>query len=92
VCRTYSYRDDRCFMPQAEPAMNQAEADILRFFRTYGVKSNEMLFFNCGMAKSHPPQFKRAMQSMMQRGLVVQERHRNAYSLTASGYRASLSA
>lgn len=72
--------------------MSAAEANILRFFRSYGVKSNEMLFFNCGMAKSHPPEFKRAMQSMLDRGYVVQERHRNAYSLTARGYRASLSA
>jgi len=79
-------------MAQAVSAMSEAEADILRVFRSYGVKSNEMLFFNCGLAKSHPPRFKRAMQSMMDRGLVVQERHRNAYSLTASGYRASLSA
>ena len=79
-------------MQQVECTMTQAETDILRFFRSYGVRSNEMLFFNSGLAKSHPPAFKRAMQSMVQRGFVVQERHRDAYKLTSSGYRASLSA
>ncbi len=71
--------------------MSEGEADILRFFRTYQVGVNEMLFLNSGFAKAHPPQFKRAMQALMERGLVVQERPRDAYSLTASGYRASLS-
>ena len=72
--------------------MTQSETDILRMFRTYGVRPHEMLFLNAGLAKSHPQQFTRAMQSMVERGLVVKERRRDAYSLTTTGYRASLSA
>lgn len=77
-------------MSEVEFAMNKAETDILRFFRSYGVRANEMLFFNRGQSKTRTPQFSRAMHSMMQRGLIVQERHRDAYSLTDVGYRVSL--
>jgi hypothetical protein len=77
-------------MNQVELAMNKAEKDILRLFRSYDVEADQMLFFHSGFAGSEPVQFSRAMQSMIQRGFVVQERRRGAYSLTTRGYRASL--
>jgi hypothetical protein len=66
----------------------EAEADILRSFRRYGVRAHEMLFFN----KPHSPRFSQAMSAMVRRGLVIQEqRHRDAYSLSRTGYDISLS-
>ena len=67
------------------------EASILRLFRSYGVRANEMLFFNRNSGKDHSPRFNQAMRSMVERGLVIPEqRHRDAYSLSTSGYEASL--
>ena len=71
--------------------MTGSETDILRYFRQYRIGANEMLFFNSGMAKSHPPKFRFAMASLIESGHVVEERRRNAYSLTFRGYSASLS-
>ena len=71
--------------------MNQAETNILRQFRYYSIRPAEMLFFNSQSAKAHPQQFTQAMQSLVNRGMVVRERPRNAYSLTDLGYQASLS-
>ena len=70
--------------------MTQSETSILRYFRQYRIGAHEMLFFNAGMVKSHPPEFRRAMASLIDSGLVVEERQRNAYSLTEQGYSASL--
>lgn len=61
-------------------------------FRAYAIESNQMLCFPAGFAKVEAAAFQRAIQSMIGRGLVVQERHRGAYSLTERGYRASLRA
>ena len=72
--------------------MSASEITILKEFRRYQMKASEMLFFNSGQAKSHTRQFSHAMHSLIERGLVVQERHKNAYSLTTHGYLASLSA
>ncbi len=72
--------------------MSNAEVAILRQFRVYRARSHEMLFLNSGRAKSNPREFARAVNSLMERKLVVKERPRDAYSLTASGYAASLSA
>ncbi len=71
--------------------MTRSETSILRYFRQYRIGANEMLFFNSGIVKSHPPEFRRAMASLIDNGLVVEERRRNAYSLTEEGYCASLS-
>jgi hypothetical protein len=71
--------------------MTQSETSILRYFRQYRIGAHEMLFFNTGMVKSHPPEFRRAMASLIDNGLVVEERQRNAYSLTQHGYSVSLS-
>jgi hypothetical protein len=70
--------------------MTASETDILRYFRQYRIGTNEMLFFNSGMAKSHPPKFLGAMASLIDSGHVVEERRQNAYSLTSRGYNASL--
>jgi hypothetical protein len=72
--------------------MSQTETDILRLFRRYQAKSCEMLFFSAGVANSQTPQFKRAMQSLIERGLVTKETRHDAYSLTRAGFQASLSA
>lgn len=73
-------------------SMTDTELEILRYFRRYHIGVGEMLFFDTGPAKSHPAKFHRAMESLVRVGLVMEERPRGAYSLTARGYRASLSA
>ena len=76
-------------MAQAQSAVNNAEADIFRLFRSYGVRAHEMVFFNRTGGKDHSAGFTHAMQSMVDRGLVIREqRHRDAYSLSESGYKA----
>jgi len=72
--------------------MSQAETDILLLFRRYQAKTSEMLFFSAGVANSQTPQFKRAMQSLIERGLVTKETRHDAYSLTRAGFQASMSA
>jgi hypothetical protein len=71
--------------------MTATETDILRHFRQYRIGAHEMLFFTAGLAKSHPPKFRSAMASLIEGGYVIEERRRNAYSLTELGYTASLS-
>ncbi len=61
----------------------------MALFRTYAVEPHQMLCFPTGFAKCGPAAFNSAMQSMIRRGLVIEERHRGAYSLTQRGYRAS---
>lgn len=79
-------------MARAESVITTAEAEILRLFRSYGVRANEMLFFNRNAGKAHSPRFNEAMQAMVNRGLIIREqRHRDAYCLSVSGYQASLS-
>ncbi len=72
--------------------MNAVESTILVFFRRYMIGPAEMLFFNPGDCKVTPKHFETAMQSLMRQGLVVKERPTSAYSLTAAGYDASLTA
>jgi hypothetical protein len=75
-------------MTKAEP-ITTAEAEILRVFCSYGVRTHEMLFFNRN-GKEHSAQFNAAMKAMVTRGLLMQEsRHRDAYSLSKRGYEAS---
>jgi hypothetical protein len=70
--------------------MTKSKQDILRHFRQYQVGVNEMLFFNTQTTTSDSPKFDVAMASLIREGLVVQERRRHAYSLTNSGFEASL--
>lgn len=74
-----------------EANMNPAEVKILRQFRSYGLRTNEMLFFNRSLAKPHLPEFTRAIQTLVERGLIVKERRQDAYSLTTLGYQVSIS-
>ncbi len=71
--------------------MTATETDILRYFRQYRIGANEMLFFNSGMSKSQTSKFRNAMASLIDNGLVIEERRRGAYSLTPRGYDISLS-
>lgn len=71
--------------------MDQAETEILLHFRQYQMQADQMLCFNSGLAKSHPPRFKSAMASLIKRGLVIAQSQRNAYALTQQGYQASVS-
>lgn len=70
--------------------MTPAEVDILEFFRRYQVGPAEMLFFNPGDCKLPDGSFQNAMKSLMDKGLVVKERPRRAYSLTRAGYQLSI--
>jgi hypothetical protein len=72
--------------------MSSAEAEIMRYFRRFGVGAGKMLFFNTSPMRTNPDQFRHAMGSLIRQGLVVQEHRRDAYSLTDLGYRASLAA
>jgi DNA-binding IclR family transcriptional regulator len=77
-------------MQLADTETTASEAEILRLFRSYRVRASEMLFFNQGVSKARPAHLSRALQSLIERGLVIKERHPDAYSLTPRGYRASL--
>jgi hypothetical protein len=72
--------------------MSKVETEIMRHFRRYSVGVGKILFFDTGPARAHPTQFRDAMASLVRRGMVVEERHHGAYSLTPLGYQASLSA
>jgi hypothetical protein len=71
--------------------MTESETHIMRHFKLYGIRVNEMLCFN-ELANSQPARFHAAMASLVQRGFVVAERRRDAFSLTSQGYCASLTA
>jgi hypothetical protein len=75
-----------------ELPMTEAERQIMRHFRQYHVRANEMLFFNTNPANAASPKFQSAMESLIRNGLVVRERRRNAYSLTDAGFTRSMSA
>jgi hypothetical protein len=70
--------------------MSDVEIEIMQYFRRFDVGVGQVLFFDTGPAKAHPTQFNHAMESLVRRGMVIKERHRGAYSLTARGYRKSL--
>jgi hypothetical protein len=71
--------------------MSNFESQIMQQFRIYRVGAGEMLFFESGLAKSHPPEFQSAMHALVKKGLVVAERRSGAYSLTRRGFAASMS-
>jgi DNA-binding IclR family transcriptional regulator len=70
--------------------MTPSECAILNYFRRYDIGPSEMLFFNPNDCKLPMAPFNSAMESLLRRGLVVQERHKLAYSLTTHGYELSL--
>jgi DNA-binding IclR family transcriptional regulator len=67
------------------------ESQIMAQFRNYRVGAGEMLFFESGLAKSHPPEFQRAIKALVEKGWVVAERRSGAYSLTRQGLAAARS-
>ena len=67
--------------------MTQHEATIMKHFKSYRVTTDEMLFFNTTAGKAHSREFQAAMISLMRNGMVNKEMPKNAYSLTAQGYR-----
>lgn len=72
--------------------MTKAERAILQRFRQYRIGANEMLFFNANFMTTNTAGFNLAMSSLIREGLVVQERRKNAYSLSDAGFVVSLSA
>ncbi len=70
--------------------MTDSESAVLRLFRDYRMEPNQILCLHAGFAKSHPREFSAAMRSLVEQELLVKERWRDAYSLTPSGYAASL--
>ena len=70
--------------------MTKSESSILAFFRRFDVGPEEMLFFNTAYSKTHDNDFKSAMRSLIRKGMVMKDRPAHAYSLTMTGYRASL--
>ena len=72
--------------------MTGSETEIMRFFCRYDVGVGQMLFFDTSPASNDAVAFGHAMDALIRRGLVVQERPQCAYSLTDLGYRASRSA
>jgi hypothetical protein len=70
--------------------MNESETAVLRIFRAYRMEPNQILCLHAGFAKSHPREFSTAVRSLVEQELLVKERWRDAYSLTPSGYAASL--
>ncbi len=73
-------------------SMTNTERAILRHFRQYQIGVNEMLCFNTTMANSSSQKFQSAISSLVRNGLIVKERRRHAYSLTAEGFAVSMSA
>lgn len=71
--------------------MTKTEKDIMRQFRQYRIGINEMLCFNTSLSKGNSSDFQLAMSSLIRHGLVIPERRRHAYSLTAEGFAASQS-
>ena len=71
--------------------MTDSELEILRYFKRFSITAGQMLFFHA-QTRTDPARFQKAMQSLVRRGLVLQERRHDAYSLTELGYRATRSA
>jgi hypothetical protein len=70
--------------------MTADECTIMALFRQYKIGPEEMLFFNPGTCKLSGTPFRNAMHSLMNRGMVMKERPKEAYSLTRQGYDLSL--
>lgn len=65
--------------------MTSAERAILGMFRQYDVGPNQMLCFNSKLGDK----YQKAMRVLLDKGLVVKDRPKHAYSLTLAGYEAS---
>ena len=70
--------------------MTDSELEILRYFKRFSTTAGQMLFFQAS-SRTDPAKFQKAMQGLVRRGLVLQEKRRDAYSLTELGYRTTQS-
>jgi predicted transcriptional regulator len=66
--------------------MTANEQAILTMFRRYQAGPAQMLFFNPAECKLSVGRFQAAMHSLIEQGLVIKERPKQAYSLTSRGY------
>ena len=71
--------------------MNAAEFSILDFFGRYLVRPSEMLFCCANDCRITDKRFRSAVLSLVEKGRLVKERPRQAYSLTEAGYRVARS-
>ena len=65
--------------------MTVAEWNILRQFRIYQVRPAEMLFVTARDCRVTGRTFLSAMRRLVEKGLVVKEHPKEAYSLTQAG-------
>ncbi|MBI2824428.1 MAG: hypothetical protein HYX69_07060 [Planctomycetia bacterium] len=63
--------------------MKPSTHNVLAIFRRYKVRPDQMLFIH-----NLDDRRQSAMTQLINDGLVIRERRRNAYSLTAEGYAA----
>jgi len=64
--------------------MTDAEAKVMRIFRSYGVVPYQMLCLNLRVRQDlHDP-----LDRLIRKGFIVCEGHHDAYHLTPTGYRA----
>ena len=66
--------------------MLDGEQRVLAIFRQYRVRPYQMLFLNANAEQ----RVQRWMAGLVSRGLVIRERHMNAYHLTTACYEAVL--
>jgi hypothetical protein len=71
--------------------MTVAEWNILLQFRLYQVRPAEILFVTARDCRVTGRTFGSAMRRLVERGLVVKEDAKEAYSLTQAGYAAARS-
>lgn len=65
--------------------MNDAERNVMRIFRSYGVAPYQMLCLSGKVQDDlHVP-----LDALIRKGFIVREEHHNAYHLTAMGYQAA---
>ena len=70
--------------------MTPDECSILNFFRRFEMGPAQMLFVTPGDCKVSATPFRNAVESLVDRGLIVREnRHKQAFSLTRNGYAVS---
>ncbi|HJT32113.1 MAG TPA: hypothetical protein VJ783_08720 [Pirellulales bacterium] len=76
----------RCHLRRKKP-MSPAEQKVLAIFRMYRVSPYQMLCLN----RVTQGNLEAPLQRLIQRGLVVKERTKDAYHLTPAGYVAAQS-
>lgn len=70
--------------------MTNAERTILSTFRRFDMQPNKMLCLGSIVGNLNTREFQVAMDSLIEKGMVLRERPKHAYCLTRSGYDASI--